>query len=528
MQPNSSPRYRWAALTLIAVTAILRVVYLASFCPLDLAPDEAYYWDWSRQLDWSYHSKGPLVAWLIRASCELLGDTMFAVRLPAVVCGSFLLVGLYVLTVQIYQSDKLAFAVVALALTLPIVAAGSTLMTIDAPFTCAWMWALVFGYQAVFRQARWAWLAAGVCILLGVLAKHTMVLWLPSFALFLLTTPGLRSHLMQRGFWIMTLLGSLGGVPILVWNMRNGWVTLNHAQTHAGLDNDTFIHWLGLLQYVGAQFAVLLGFWFVAWARAMWHHRPTRETQPELCFLWWMSAPTFVFFGLFAFKNGGGEANWPIVSYLAGMVLAAGWLVRELDQSPDWYRRLCKSSLVSFAALGLLLTVVVHEPIHMQPVFLSLAGPASEAQPLPIRRVDPTSRLRGWRHLAAEVDGVRRELKDRGIEPVLAAERWTQAGELRFYCAEHPAVYCLGLPLGDRQSQYDLWRPNPVADAERFKGRTFLLVGMDLHRLQPAFEIFEPIRTVPYQENGCPIAEWSIVVAHGFYGWGNLDRIKTD
>ena len=516
--------YRYCALTLIALAAILRLVYLANFCPFDLSPDEAYYWDWSRQLDWSYHSKGPLVAWLIRLSCELLGDTMFAVRLPAILCGSLLLVGLYVLTVQVYQSDKLAFAVVALALTLPIVAAGSTLMTIDAPFSCAWMWALVFGYRAVFRQASWAWPAAGICILVGVLAKHTMVLWLPSFAMFLLTTPGLRSQLFQRGFWIMTLLGSLGSVPILLWNMNNGWVTLHHAQSHAGLDNDTMLHWLGPLQYVGAQFAVLLGFWFVAWARAMWHHRPTRETQPELRFLWWMSAPTFVFFGLFSFKNGGGEANWPIVSYLAGMVLTAGWILRELQEASAWYRRVCRASLLGFAALGILLTALVHQPIHMQPVLLSLAGPASEKHPLPIRRVDPTSRLRGWRHLAKEVDQLRADLKGRGIEPVLAAERWTQAGELGFYCDGHPAFHCLGLPLGDRDTQYDLWRPNPAADADRFNGRTFLLVGMDLDRLRHAFESFESARTIQYEENGCPIAEWSIVVAHGFRGWGELFR----
>src|SRR5262249_20722480 len=144
MEPGVSTRYRYAAFTLIVAVTASRLVYLANSCPLDLAPDEAYYWDWSRHLDWSYHSKGPLVAWFIRLSCEVLGDTVFAARLPAVIFGSLLLAGLYVLVVQVHRSDKLAFAAVALALTLPIVSAGSLLMTIDAPFACAWMWALVF------------------------------------------------------------------------------------------------------------------------------------------------------------------------------------------------------------------------------------------------------------------------------------------------------------------------------------------------------------------------------------------------
>jgi hypothetical protein len=528
MEPGISKRYFAAALTLIVVAAALRLTYLAWFCQLDLAPDEAYYWGWSRHLDWSYQSKGPLVAWLIRISCEVFGDTMLAVRLPAVLCGSLLLVGLYALTVEIYRSDKLALAIVALALTLPVVAAGSTLMTIDAPFTCAWMWALVFGYLAVFRRGGWAWPVTGVCVLVGVLAKHTMVLWIPSFVIFLFTTPTLRTLLKRPGFWIMAGIGALGGVPMIAWNAGHGWVTLKHTQSHVGLDNDVLIHWLGPLNFLGAQFAVLLGFWFIAWARAVWFHRPMRETQPELRFLWWMSVPTFAFFGLFAVKNGGGEANWPLAGYLSGMVLVAGWMAGELSHPRPWRRHLCKASTAGFAGLGLLLTLLLHEPIRLQPVLLRLTGPASEQHPLPIRRIDPTSRLRGWRFLAAEVDSVRTDLKARGIEPVLAAERWTQAAELGFYCAGHPVTFCLGLRLGDRDSQYDLWRPNPGADAADFHGQTFVLVGMDLCRLRAAFESFEPARSLQYQENGCLIAEWTIVIAHGFRGWGSLDATKTD
>src|SRR5687768_10768613 len=116
MNVTSPWRYRVAALALILVAACLRIWYLAADCPLDLAPDEAHYWDWSRHLDWSYYSKGPLVAWLIRASCWLLGpwsasvagSEMLAVRMPAVVCGSLLLGGLYVLTVQTLRSERTA------------------------------------------------------------------------------------------------------------------------------------------------------------------------------------------------------------------------------------------------------------------------------------------------------------------------------------------------------------------------------------------------------------------------------------
>lgn len=516
MHADLSSRYRWAAWTLIAVVALLRLLYLACWCPLDLSPDEAYYWDWSRQLDWSYHSKGPLVAWLIRLSCELFGDTMFAVRLPAVACGSLLLLGLFTLTRQIYQSDRRAFGLVALALTLPIVAVGSSLMTIDAPFTCAWMWALVFGHRAVFHQAPWAWWAAGLGVLVGVLAKATMVLWIPSFALFLATTPALRGQFRRPGLWIMTGIGALGGVPILAWNAANDWVTLKHSQMHAGFEENARIHWLGPIQYVGAQLALLLGAWFVVWIIAMWRHRPMVETAPELGFLWWMSAPTFVFFGLFSFTNGGGEPNWPLVAYLSGMILAAGWLVNWSQESAVRSQGWIRAGTIAFAALGLLMTALLHEPASFQPVLLRLAGPATPERPMPMRRVDPTCRLRGWRHLAAEVDRARAELQARGIEPIVAAERWTQAGQLAFYGEGHPTIYCFGVALGDRDSQYDLWRPNPIADLAHFEGRTFLLVGLEMDRLRDRFESLEETRLITYHESGQQVAEWTITIAHGY------------
>src|SRR5204862_4108891 len=80
--PPQNPVWQFDWLTPRRCRAILAVVLLAGFlgnlrylthdCPLDLSGDEAHYWDWSRQLDLSYYSKGPLVAYIIRASCGAL------------------------------------------------------------------------------------------------------------------------------------------------------------------------------------------------------------------------------------------------------------------------------------------------------------------------------------------------------------------------------------------------------------------------------------------------------------------------
>ena len=65
----------------LAITG-LRLLWLA-LQPADLYPDEAQYWIWSQQLAFGYYSKPPLVAWLIRLTTGLFGDSEFAIRLSA-------------------------------------------------------------------------------------------------------------------------------------------------------------------------------------------------------------------------------------------------------------------------------------------------------------------------------------------------------------------------------------------------------------------------------------------------------------
>jgi hypothetical protein len=142
---------------------------------------------------------------------------------------------------------------------------------------------------------------------------------------------------------------------------------------------------------------------------------------------------------------------------------------------------------------------------------------------MPLRRLDPTCRLRGWRtSLAAAVDRVRERLRREGAEPLVAASVWYEPGELGFYCQGHPVVYSLGLALGDRHSQYDLWRPNPVADAPAFAGATFVYVGGVNDAVREAFEQVGPTETVTYQEGNQPVARWTVTVCRGFRGFRAL------
>ncbi len=249
---------------------------------------------------------------------------MLAVRLPAIVCGSLLLVSLYVLTVQVFRREMLALGVVVLGLTMPIFALGSSLMTIDSPYCCLWGWALVAGYHALSRQSLGAWLVVGLLVVAGILAKYTMVLWLPSLALFLLISRAHRPQLLRPGPWLAGGVAALCCVPILIWNLQHGWVTFYHVSGQAGFVKDRGIRGMARCN----SSACRLRFCWASGSWPGWRRSCTiglGRTDPGIRYLWCMSVPMFAVFLVFSLRTHG-EPNWPVTAYLSGLVLhRSGW-----------------------------------------------------------------------------------------------------------------------------------------------------------------------------------------------------------
>ncbi|MBL8864894.1 MAG: glycosyltransferase family 39 protein [Planctomycetia bacterium] len=496
--------------------ALLNLAYL-SVSPLDLAPDEAHYWDWSRRLDWSYYSKGPMVAWLIRASCSLLGDTAFAVRVPAVLCNALMLVAVFLLARRTLDSDRLALAALGLGMVLPPLSAGAVLTTIDAPFLCCWSWALLGVHRAVFDNDRRVWIAAGVAVALGTLTKYTMLAFPALAAVWLVASRFEPRHL--RDVARMAAIGSLGLVPILIWNWHQDWIGVRHLFGQAGLATGPKIGFkpLGPLDYLAGQFAFLGGYWFCAFALAAWTFRPSRDRQ--LTFLWWYSVPLVLIFVPFSLRVKI-QPNWPAAAYLAGFLLAFAWLRRDWFSEPSRYRSLVRALFAIGVGASVALSIAARFPQLMLPVFASIVPEPTGDRLAPVRNLDPTARLRGWRHLAAEVDVLRdRIAREDGQTAELATMTWTVPGELAFYCRGNPTVYSFGTALNDRYSQYDLWRPNPIADAQAFAGRTFVYVGEKLPEGIDAFDSLAGPFRVEYRENGVVVGGWKLWVARGYRGF---------
>jgi 4-amino-4-deoxy-L-arabinose transferase-like glycosyltransferase len=518
----------------ILVSLVLHLVHTWYWSDYDLAQDEAHYWDWSRHLDWSYYSKGPLVAWVIAAanftlgglSEQLTGSLTAAIRTPAAIFGTFLVFFLCRLTEEVLGSKKLGLLVVVSALTIPPIAAVSTIMTIDSPYTCLWAAALLLAWWALNSQSKRAWVLLGFIVGSGILAKYTMAVFYPSLGLFLIFSATHRKNLLQPWVWISGMVAIVVASPILWWNWQHAGVTFAHVGQLAGVTHDNTKHWIGPFKYVGEQAALLLGYWFVTWVCSMSAYLPGKSPSSGITFLWWMSAPMFLLFFGFSVRTGGGEVNWPVTAYLAGLPLCAYFLSRQMESTSKSWRVCTMLFLLTFLGFGSLLVLIVHKSDFVYPILVKFLPAPTSLEPAPLRRLDPVCRLRGWRFLAGEVDKVREELSQSGKEPILTATHWSIPGELGVYCKGHPQAYSIGLVAGDRHSQYDLWN-NPIDYPEEFMGRDFIVVGGLPPRLAASFESVSETREVIYRTpSGYPVANFWIQVCRGFKGFPKVEEAK--
>src|SRR3954466_11368127 len=161
----------------------------------DLSFDEAHYWMWSERLAPAYFSKGPGIAFAIRASTALFGTTEFGVRLfsPLLAAGTSLII--YFFVRRILSANAGLWTVIALNAT-PIFNIGSFVMTIDPLSIFFWTAAMITFWYATERTPRFSllWPMTGLLIGLGFLCKYTNVLELVSVLLVITLTPRLRSE----------------------------------------------------------------------------------------------------------------------------------------------------------------------------------------------------------------------------------------------------------------------------------------------------------------------------------------------
>src|SRR5436190_11635078 len=110
--------------------AVLTAIRFSLLTTTDLSFDEAHYWMWSERLAPAYFSKGPGVAFAIRASTAVFGASEFGVRFFSPLLGAATSLLLFYLARRMFSAAAGLWLVIGLNAT-PLFNIGCLLMTID-------------------------------------------------------------------------------------------------------------------------------------------------------------------------------------------------------------------------------------------------------------------------------------------------------------------------------------------------------------------------------------------------------------
>ncbi len=240
---------------LIASTLVANLIYIASG-RIELCEDEAYQWLWSRHPAWGYYSKPPLIAWMQFVGTHLWGENELGVRFFSPVCAA--VVGWVLLRFLSREvNGRVAFLTLLVATATPLLAGTGLLFIPDSLAILFWTAALVSGWHALRGDSIRAWLLTGLWMGLGLLSKqvalYQWLCWLVFFCLY----PPARHHLRRAGFYFALLITLLGALPLVCWNIQNGWATAIHLQGRSGLADSWHPTLRFFGEFVGAEMGLL-------------------------------------------------------------------------------------------------------------------------------------------------------------------------------------------------------------------------------------------------------------------------------
>ena len=344
----------WKPLILAALVLLTIRVAVLLLTPLTLQGDEAQYWTWSRDIDFGYYSKPPLIAWAIGFSTWLFGDAEWAVRLPSCLFQIATGIVLALLGRRLFD-DRTGLWAGIVWMTLPAVAFSSLLMSTDALLLTFWALALL-QWDRLLKGGGWSdALILAVAFGLGLNAKYAMSYFLLCAALHLVISRDARHGALSNGLKPVVgfVLGGAMILPNVWWNAAHGWATVGHTADNANYQG-IVLHFDKFGEFLGSQFGVFGPILFAAFLLSLpWTRGRIAGLTAERKFLIAFSVPILLLVcGLSLMSRA--NANWAATAFPAATLLT----VHALMARTVWI----KASVLLHVAVALLLYGAVLAP----------------------------------------------------------------------------------------------------------------------------------------------------------------------
>ncbi|GAO42248.1 ArnT family glycosyltransferase [Flavihumibacter petaseus] len=333
-----------------------------------LLDDEAYYWVYSRFLDWGYFDHPPMIAALIKTGYTVFHNEL-GVRLFMVLMSTGSLMIMYRL---LPVKDDILFMY--LASSMAVFQIGGILAVPDIPLT---FFTAVFFLQYkrfLEKDTIGNGLLLGLVMALMLYSKYHGILVI--FFTFL-SNPKL---LLRRNAWVAAISGILLFLPHLWWQAQHGFPSVGY---HLKERNAPSYRLTFSIEYVLGQLLLagpLIG-WLLFYATA--RKKPADLFEQSLRY----TVIGFYLFFLVSTLKGRVEANWTVPALIPLMILSHAWLSGK--PLSVWVKRLWLPALIAIFLLRIYLVTDIsfltnrfHDEMHHNKTWATAVQKAANGKPV--------------------------------------------------------------------------------------------------------------------------------------------------
>ena len=483
-QPREDSAKPWllGAGLAVAVIALFKLaIHLYASRGYGFFVDELYYLDCAKHLDWGYVDQPPLiavVAWLVR---HTLGDSLMAVRLPSVLCGTgeVLLAGLLA---RELGGGRFAQGLAALCTLLaPGILAMDHYLSMNSFEPLFWMGCAYLLLRMVHTGDTRLWIWFGVLGGIGLENKYSMGLFACALLAGLLLT-NQRCLLRTRWMWVGGAIAFAIFLPNVLWNMHYHFPFLE-LQHNIKLSGRNVA--MPPLKFFGEEFLDMLPLSLPIWLGGLWFFFFRAEGKPYrfLGWAWLITAGTILYlsprvyylFPAFPLLFAGGGVLWERLLVRRGFV----WL--------KW------SYGVAFVAMGAMAAPTAIPVLPPETFIRYMKATHMDPPRIETHKLGPLPQFFadefGWPEMAETVAGVYNNLPPEvRAHTAIFGQNYGQAGAINLFGPRY------GLPraISGHQS-YFLWGPQGatgesmivMADRQENLERVFTSVRKVAHLSHP-------------------------------------------
>ena len=399
----------------------------AAFLPL--APQEAYYWNYSRHLALSYLDHPPLTAYIIKLT-TLFGVSAFSIHLAAVLLSIPMAIAIYHLAKMLFDEWVGFWSAVAINLTF-IYALGSLIITPDSPMLLFWVLTMIACHQINSGAGKAWWLLLGLFLGLGFASKYTIAFaGAGVFLFFALSTEG-RRWFSTRWPYLAVVVAIIAAMPVIYWNYQHNWAsfafqTSRRVEEISRFRPDFFFGFIGTIIGIYGILPIPLliaGIWNSA-------KKAVRDGESNHLLIATFSIPLVVFLLPLSLKYWV-KMNWTAPAFI-GWFISAVAFYRGHSGKRAWTRTLGRAGIIFLSA-----TFVAIHALAILPGFYWGKG----------------DYYADWEKLAGKVETLRAEMP---APYFIAGSEYKIPSELAFHLHGHPETLGNNV-IGLSGLQYDFW-----------------------------------------------------------------------